>query len=157
MNALLHRKRRGQSRMRKSQLSVTRSLFRTPVPTRPAEPEEDVYALQAEICRALGHPQRIRLLEQLGQGESSARKLRQVLGLSRIRLSQQLALLRRVGLVQARRVGREVYFHLTVPEVLEACHLIRRTLARRLERESALIPALSRLPSPEDPIRRSKR
>ncbi len=143
--------------MRKPHAPATRSAPRTSAPARSAEPEEDIYVLQAEICRALGHPQRIRLLEQLGQGEASAHRLRQELGVSRIRLSQQLALLRRVGLVHARRVGREVFFSLAVPEVLEACHLIRRTLVRRLERESALIPALTRFPFVEDRGRRSKR
>jgi DNA-binding transcriptional ArsR family regulator len=54
--------------------------------------------------------------------------------------------MRAAGLVVAQRDGREVRYHLTDPEVIDACNLMRGVLMRRLAR----LGELSERPNPSD-------
>ena len=69
-----------------------------------------------ELARVLGvvaHPDRIRIVEEIGQGERDVSSLCEALGLRQARVSQHLALLRSHHLVEGRREGRHVYYSLT--------------------------------------------
>ncbi len=66
--------------------------------------------LKAELFRALGNPGRIRILEQLVQGERSVGELQPLVGLESSHLSQQLGVLRRANLVLARKEGSQVFY-----------------------------------------------
>ncbi|EFQ84434.1 transcriptional regulator, ArsR family [Aeromicrobium marinum DSM 15272] len=71
----------------------------------------------ATLFRTLGHPVRIRVLELLQDGPRQVRDLLAVLGTSSSNLSQQLAVLRRAGLVTSSRAGGTVSYRLSTPEV----------------------------------------
>lgn len=66
--------------------------------------------LKAELFRSLGNPGRIRILEQLVQGEQSVGQLQPLVGLESSHLSQQLGVLRRANLVVARKEGNQVFY-----------------------------------------------
>lgn len=67
----------------------------------------------AALARALGSPARLDLLEQLGQGEASVETLAARTGLSVANASQHLQILRRSGLVAARRNGKHILYSLS--------------------------------------------
>ena len=69
-----------------------------------------IYALKAEFFRTLGHPVRIRLLQLLRDGERTVGALQAALALDSSGVSQQLAALRKQGLVESRRDGTNVYY-----------------------------------------------
>jgi DNA-binding transcriptional ArsR family regulator len=60
---------------------------------------EPLYKLKAEFFKTLGHPARIRVLELLVAGDKSVAELLPEVGLESSNLSQQLAVLRRAGVV----------------------------------------------------------
>jgi DNA-binding transcriptional ArsR family regulator len=64
----------------------------------------------SRVFAALADPHRRRLLERLTRGPRPVHALARDAGISRSAVSQHLALLRRVGLVQAERRGREVLY-----------------------------------------------
>src|SRR5665648_335981 len=66
---------------------------------------EPIDKLKAEFFKTLGHPARIRILELLAEEEHSVGELMPKLGLESSHLSQQLAVLRRTGMVVARKQG----------------------------------------------------
>lgn len=101
-----------------------------------------LYRLQAEICRVLGHPRRLEILDLLANGERSTAELLRALGLPKANLSQHLALMKRVGLLESRRAGRQVYLRLAFGEIKRACQLIRGVLAARLEQDTRLARSL---------------
>jgi ArsR family transcriptional regulator len=76
-----------------------------------------LYQAKADLLRVLGHPARIRVLELLAEGELAAGELLAEIAIEAGSLSQQLAVLRRAGLVGQRREGGAVVYSLTVPEV----------------------------------------
>lgn len=71
----------------------------------------------AKLFGVFAHPDRIRLVEELGGGERDVRSLELALGVSHSRVSQHLALLRTFRLVTERRQGRHVFYRLAAPEL----------------------------------------
>ena len=65
----------------------------------------------------LSHPQRIRIVEELGTGELDVNSLAELLGTSHSRVSQQLSILRSHRIVAERREGRHVFYRLTQPKL----------------------------------------
>jgi len=105
---------------------------------RSMERSNTVYRLRAAICRALGHPVRLAILDLLTEGERSNADLLAALGVSKVNLSQHLAVMRNAGLVESRHQGREVTHRLTFEEIKIACRSISEVLVQRLEQDSRL-------------------
>src|ERR1700712_3059849 len=88
----------------------------------------DVPRLKAEFFKTLGHPVRIRVLELLSDGEQTVSELQDELDVEQAYLSQQLAVLRRGGLVVTRRDGSSVAYALADPRVADLLALARQML-----------------------------
>ncbi|HSX01757.1 MAG TPA: metalloregulator ArsR/SmtB family transcription factor [Candidatus Saccharimonadia bacterium] len=71
------------------------------------------YAQAAAHLKALAHPLRLRIVELLEAMEVSVGALEDQLELPQAIISQQLAVLRRAGLVQVRRQGTAQLYRLT--------------------------------------------
>lgn len=84
---------------------------------------------RAELLRSLGHPVRIRILELLVDGSLPVRELRDVLGVEASSLSHHLAVLRRAGIITARREGGVVVYALGPAQVAGLLDAVRRILA----------------------------
>ncbi len=82
----------------------------------------------AEWFGLLGNPARLQILLLLGEGEACVCHLKEALEQRQAYISQQLMILRRAGLVSTSRKGRNVYYRLSRPEVLE---IVRVTAAIR--------------------------
>lgn len=91
-----------------------------------------LYEAKAELFRTLGHPVRIRVLELLCEKDHAVHELLADIATEPSALSQQLAILRRTGLVRQRREGGEVVYSLLVAgvhELLAAGRVLLRQLA----------------------------
>jgi DNA-binding transcriptional ArsR family regulator len=108
----------------------------------PSREMESLYRLQAEICRAMGHPRRIQILDLLAHGELTGSELRRALGIGKVNLSQHLSVMKQAGLIRSRHRGREVLYALTIREISGACQLIRSVLAERLRQGANLAKTL---------------
>ncbi len=71
------------------------------------------------------HPTRIALLEALREGEQCVCRLEEALAMPQAYISQQLAVLRRVGLIADRRRGLNIFYRIAKPEVLQMIDLAR--------------------------------
>lgn len=69
----------------------------------------------AETFKALGHPDRVRLVEELREEEKDVQTLSDSLGVRQARVSQHLAVLRANHIVEDRREGRHVLYRLAKP------------------------------------------
>ncbi len=94
----------------------------------------------AEFLGVLAHPHRIRIIEELRQGECDVNSLQAALGISHSGVSQHLILLRAHRLVAERRQGRRVYYRLLQPAL--AAWLMEATSF--LEKETVVADALRR-------------
>lgn len=66
----------------------------------------------AEFLRALAHPRRIQILEELRKGERDVASLAEVTELAHSSVSQHLMVLRAHRVVAERREGRRVFYRL---------------------------------------------
>jgi DNA-binding transcriptional ArsR family regulator len=102
-----------------------------------------IYALKAEFFRTLGHPVRVRLLQLLRDGERTVGDLQAALELDSSGTSQQLAALRKQGLVESRREGTSVYYRVKDRRTLELLELAKSIIAANLEEGQALLDGLA--------------
>lgn len=102
-----------------------------------------LYQAKAEFFRTLGHPARIRILELLSERDHAVHELLEQIDIEPSNLSQQLAVLRRSGLVVSHRHGNEVVYSVSVPEVRDLLLAARRILSGLIEVQGELRAELS--------------
>lgn len=81
---------------------------------------------QAQIFKTLAHPVRLAILTLLRDGEACVCHLEAKLGQRQAYVSQQLAVLRKAGLIEDRRDGLNIFYRLTRPEVLHLLETARQ-------------------------------
>jgi DNA-binding transcriptional ArsR family regulator len=101
-----------------------------------------LYKLKAEFFKTLGHPARIRILEILAQGDRSVGELQPEVGLEASHLSQQLGVLRRAGVVVARKQGNSVIYSMASPDLAELLAVARKVLTGLLNDQVGLLKDL---------------
>ncbi|WP_191842706.1 ArsR/SmtB family transcription factor [Catellatospora chokoriensis] len=101
-----------------------------------------LYQSKAEFFRTLGHPVRIRVLELLGDGPMAVRDLLEAVEIEASSLSQQLAVLRRAGIVVSYRDGAAVLYALAGPDVADLMRAARRFLTDMLAGQAQLLDEL---------------
>ena len=72
----------------------------------------------ASILQIFGHPDRIRIVEELAREEKDVKTLLGILKLPGPRVSQHLSLLRAYRIVDERRVGRHRLYRLLQPQLV---------------------------------------
>lgn len=95
-------------------------------------PKMALFEQVAAVAKALAHPHRLDLLELVAQGERGVEALAEAAGLHVANASQHLQALRRVGLVTARRAGKQVLYRLSGDDVLDLLAALRRTAERHV-------------------------
>ena len=76
--------------------------------------------------KLLANEDRLLLLCQLSQGEKCVGELEEQLGIRQPTLSQQLGVLRGEGVVDSRRQGKNIYYSVTDPALLEILAVLYR-------------------------------
>lgn len=89
-------------------------------------PKQALFAQFAIVAKTLGHPLRLELIEQLGQGPRSVDLLADKLGLPIANVSQHLQQMRRAGLVTGERQGKFIVYRLADPSVLAAVAALQK-------------------------------
>lgn len=93
----------------------------------------------ALVARTMGHPDRLEILEQLGQGECSVDALARRSKLTVATTSQHLQNMRRAGLVTARRDGKFVLYRISDDSVILAVAAIRMVAEKNLAEVDRII------------------
>lgn len=75
-------------------------------------PKQAIYASLAEVAQAIGHPNRLELLEHLAQRERSVEELTALSGMTFANTSRHLQILRRARLVDTERRGKHIVYRL---------------------------------------------
>jgi len=74
------------------------------------------YDREAEILKVLGHPVRLKIVAGLTTQTCNVKKIWECLGLPQATVSQHLALLKNKGVIEGRRDGVEVFYHVVSDE-----------------------------------------
>lgn len=101
-----------------------------------------LHQLKAEFFKTLSHPVRIRVLELLSEREHSVGELLHEVQIEPSNLSQQLAILRRAGLVATRKEGSTVYYSLVSDQIADLMNVARTILTSVLSEQAELLNTL---------------
>jgi len=73
---------------------------------------------QAQVFKALGHPTRLLLIEELAHESKCVCKLTEAAGLDMSTVSKHLSVLKQAGIVEDEKRGLQVFYSLKTPCVL---------------------------------------
>lgn len=101
-----------------------------------------LHQMKAEFFKTMSHPMRIRVLELLSEREHSVGELLRELDVAPSHMSQQLAVLRRAGLVATRKEGSTVYYSLISDQIADLMGVARSILTSVLSEQAELLTTL---------------
>jgi DNA-binding transcriptional ArsR family regulator len=101
-----------------------------------------LHQLKAEFFKTLSHPARIRVLELLSEREHSVGELLRKMEVEPSNLSQQLAVLRRAGLVNTRKEGSTVFYSLVSDQIADLMSVARSILTSVLSGQADMLTTL---------------
>jgi ArsR family transcriptional regulator len=76
------------------------------------------YKTQARIIKALAHPTRLFIVDELSRGERCVYELTDMIGVEMPTVSRHLSQLKNVGILEDEKRGAQVFYRLRVPCVL---------------------------------------
>ncbi|MBN1516429.1 winged helix-turn-helix transcriptional regulator [Candidatus Sumerlaeota bacterium] len=76
------------------------------------------YEQRAAVLKAMGHPTRLFIVDQLALGERCVCELQEMIGADLSTVSKHLAQLRNAGLVADEKRGTQVFYRLRVPCIM---------------------------------------
>ncbi len=85
----------------------------------------------AAVLKAMAHPARLLVLEELAGGEQCVCDLQTKIGSDMSTVSKHLTVLKTAGLIEARRAGMNVFYTLTTPCINNFFDCIETVLSSR--------------------------
>gem|GEM_PF-139074 len=85
---------------------------------------EQLTKTKADIFKALGHPTRLWIVEQLADGEKCVCEFVEALDVDFSTVSKHLSILRNKGIVGMEKRGKQIFYHLAMPCLLHSLNCI---------------------------------
>lgn len=93
---------------------------------------------RARIIKAMGHPSRLFIIEELGRGERSVLDLTAMIGADVSTVSKHLTVLKKAGIVLDDKRGNQVFYRLHVPCILNFFGCVESVLESQGRKHSPL-------------------
>ena len=87
------------------------------------------YKAQARIIKALAHPTRLFIMDELSRGERCVCELTDMIGVEMPTVSRHLSQLKNVGILEDEKRGSQVFYRLRVGRVRNFASKLRRAMA----------------------------
>jgi ArsR family transcriptional regulator len=94
--------------------------------------DHELYRIKADFCKTLADPTRQMMIAELRSGEKTVGEIAEALEIIQSMASHHLAILRGKGVVEARRVGVNIYYRLVNPKIGEACDMVHDILMNQM-------------------------
>ena len=76
------------------------------------------YEARARVIKAMAHPSRLLIIDELSQGEKCVNELTKLVGADASTVSKHLSVMKNAGVVADEKRGTMVYYSLRVPCIL---------------------------------------
>jgi len=86
------------------------------------------FEARAKVMKAMAHPSRLMVIDELSRGERCVCDLQELIGHDMSTVSKHLNVLKKAGLVEDERRGKNIYYRLKVPCILNFFHCIESVL-----------------------------
>ncbi len=98
----------------------------------------DLFEIHAKLCQLLGNPKRLAIVAILQHGEMNVGDIAEALDTNITVVSQHLRLMKDRGVVETRKDGHQVYYHLKNKKLIKACTIIREILLDDLKAQGKI-------------------
>jgi len=95
---------------------------------KPRSPEQ--FTTRAKVLKAMAHPSRLLVLDELSSGERCVCQLVELIGADFSTVSKHLTVLKEAGLVEDDKRGQQVFYRLKVPCILEFMECIEAVVKK---------------------------
>ncbi len=95
------------------------------------------YQARARVIKAMAHPSRLFILDELSRGERCVCELRDMIGADISTVSKHLSVLKDAGIVEDEKRGLQVFYRLRVPCILNFFGCVEDVLVANARRLSA--------------------
>lgn len=89
---------------------------------------DDQFDARARVMKAMAHPSRLKVIDELSRGERCVCDLQALIGHDMSTVSKHLNVLRKAGLIVNERRGKQIYYRLKVPCILNFFHCIESVI-----------------------------
>ncbi len=103
------------------------------------EEDKPLYKAKTNVLRALAHPTRLWMTEQLSLREHCVCEFVEALDVDFSTISKHLSVLRQAGIVEDDKRGKQVYYRLKVPCVLKFMNCIEAVIESQVKTQAALL------------------
>lgn len=86
------------------------------------------FEAEARFFKLLMHPARLEILDELRKAEACVCHLEAKLGYRQAYISQHIMVLREAGVIQDRREGWNIFYHVTKPEIFQVMDAVSRLM-----------------------------
>lgn len=97
---------------------------------------------KSEFFKALSSPLRIRILDELREGELTVSEIRQRLDVEAANVSQQLAILRSKNIVVGRKQGSNIFYSCTDPTIFKLLDVAKEIFNNHLAGVKTMLESL---------------
>lgn len=97
-----------------------------------------IYELITDLLNAIGHPNRLRILEFLKDGEKCNSEIFPALELEQSNLSRHMKILQEVGIVSSRKEGLKVFYSIVDPKIYGLIDSVTEIVKNSIQRNMAL-------------------
>ncbi|WP_028583148.1 ArsR/SmtB family transcription factor [Desulfogranum mediterraneum] len=94
---------------------------------------------KAKVLKALGHPTRLWLAEQLADGEKCVCELAEPLEADFSTISKHLSVLKEAGVIAGQKRGKMVYYRLKVPCILKYMPCVEAVIEAGIKEQAELL------------------
>ena len=101
--------------------------------------EHALYEARARIIKALAHPTRLFLVDELSRGERCVCELTEMVGADMSTVSKHLTVLRSAGIVEDEKRGSQVFYTIRCPCVLKFFECVETVLKTSAREQAALV------------------
>ncbi|MGE3980428.1 MAG: ArsR/SmtB family transcription factor [Candidatus Omnitrophota bacterium] len=106
--------------------------------------DDMAFRIKADYLKGLAHPIRLQIIEYLKNGEASVGKLEQDLGVKQSNLSRHLALLRGLGILEARQEKTSVYYAIHDHDIFKILRPVAELLKNKLIKSGKILETLGK-------------
>lgn len=94
---------------------------------------------QAKVIKAMAHPTRLFIIDELSRNERCVCELTEMIGADMSTVSKHLSVLKGAGLVQDEKRGTQIYYTLKCPCILNFVHCVEKVLKTNAKEHLALV------------------
>ena len=94
-------------------------------------PKLEDFEERAQVMKAMAHPSRLFIIDELSRGERCVNELTELVGHDVSTVSKHLSILKKAGIVEDEKRGLQVFYRLKIPCVLNFFHCVESVLQSR--------------------------